>query len=184
MLEYYRYTSLMTIPVSPTPVPSFLGHRCCRNPSLFISAALLSLMVMLRLELPHINVLSKVTEFFCFFCSCVCVNCTLSLSDCCKETAATAFSYCTFRSSCVHFGSTGHGVPTAVVRVCVTTSLKLQKKNEEETQKKSSSQHLCDHGATYRRFSEKPYHMYIQHWFIGNNNNSNTNAEGNHEKWS
>eukprot|EP00752_Nemacystus_decipiens_P007325 g6554.t1 len=32
----------------------------CGNPSLFISAALLSLMVMLRLELPHINVLSKV----------------------------------------------------------------------------------------------------------------------------
>ncbi|CAM9156678.1 unnamed protein product [Ectocarpus fasciculatus] len=32
----------------------------CGNPSLFISAALLSLMVMLRLELPHVNVLSKV----------------------------------------------------------------------------------------------------------------------------
>ncbi|CAN0520363.1 unnamed protein product, partial [Ectocarpus sp. 12 AP-2014] len=31
----------------------------CGNPSLFISAALLSLMVMLRLELPHVNVLSK-----------------------------------------------------------------------------------------------------------------------------
>ncbi|CAM9581684.1 unnamed protein product, partial [Laminaria digitata] len=32
----------------------------CGNPSVFISATLLSLMVMLRLELPHINVLSKV----------------------------------------------------------------------------------------------------------------------------
>lgn len=33
----------------------------CRNPSVFISATLLSLMVMLRLELPHVNVLSKVS---------------------------------------------------------------------------------------------------------------------------
>ncbi|CAM9824644.1 unnamed protein product [Discosporangium mesarthrocarpum] len=32
----------------------------CSNPSLFISVTLLSLMVMLRLELPHVNVLSKV----------------------------------------------------------------------------------------------------------------------------
>ncbi|CAM9475789.1 unnamed protein product, partial [Choristocarpus tenellus] len=32
----------------------------CSNPSLFISVTLLSLMVMLRLELPHINILSKV----------------------------------------------------------------------------------------------------------------------------
>lgn len=47
----------------PYPRSSLLELETRRNPSLFISAALLSLMVMLRLELPHINVLSKVRVY-------------------------------------------------------------------------------------------------------------------------
>ena len=65
-MYFVLLVSLLILP--PYPRFSLLELETRRNPSLFISAALLSLMVMLRLELPHINVLSKVGT--CTRCAC------------------------------------------------------------------------------------------------------------------
>ena len=65
---YYYYYLLLIFPFEiqlchntmQLVAVNLVDSNYCRDPSVFISAVLLSLSMMMRLEMPHINVLSKI----------------------------------------------------------------------------------------------------------------------------